>query len=275
MKNKFNLLLLSLVLCLSMAMFVSAGLTTPQPNDFIRDSAYNVTVNTSCACNWTNYSLIVTDLTGLSQNFTKVYANVSNSTQTQSNFSFYFNASGLQDGNDYNFTVILWNFTSSEQYSNRSVIIDFTRPDTPLALTSGQIKNKTFVLQGNVNASRTLSCTVAWLGPFPTSTSPSITRESGTNATCKMDISNANKGSYGYIITASDGTNQSVSAATYFTVDVSGGSAVTSGGVPLQIARQQQVVNESKANIFLLLGGAVALIVIMITLVIIYLNRKK
>lgn len=216
-KNRFiGLLLLSFLMCIGMAMAV---LNAPTTGSTVTGDPFTIRFNTSGTnVSYVNYTLVVGS--PLSGNTSVVYANVTNTTYSQGNVTFFWNSSGVRDANDYSVTVTAFNASGFEAFTNTGVIVDFTTPATPSSLTSGAQTSSSVTLTATLGDATTTSCSVSFQGQIPVSSAPTCTYATSTATVTMTDV---NEGAYGYIITASDETQSSASATTYFTVDLGKG----------------------------------------------------
>ena len=277
---------LFLALLFSFAM-VYADLTVPGLTNGGRISnvSFPIIVNTSGAgggngaefCNMTIVSLgsltntTNTNMSGMHplKGTTGAFANLTNETPRQNNFTFVINTFAIQDANDYNITVLCTNVTGSV-YVNRSqstsVIVDNTNPSAPTSLLSGRVTNRTISLSSTVVNANTTTCSVLFLGSIPVSLPPAAVY-SGTS--CSLALSGVNEGSYQYQILASDGNNQTASAVTSFSVNLGGGTLITSSGMPLPLAQAlAATAPQTNQRAVVFLGAVVALSVILLILII-------
>ena len=278
---------LLLTILLSVAM-VYADMEVKSLSNGMRISniTFPITVNTSGAgggngaefCNMTIISLgsltntTNTNMSGMHPlaGTTGAFANLTNVTPRQNNFSFAINTFAIQDANDYNITVLCTNVTGSV-YVNRSqstsVIVDNTVPQAPTGLLSGGVTNRTMALASNVVNANTTTCSVSWLSSIPVSSLPAAVY-SGTS--CSLELSGVNEGSYQYQILASDGNNQTASAVTSFNVNLGGGTLVTAQGIPLPLAQAAGLTTpQTNQRSIVFLGGVAALAMVLLILIII------
>ena len=184
-------------------------------------------------------------------------ANLSNETNpTGVNWTLPTDATSfvLEDNNDYVIRAIVWNGTVNTQVNavvNKtpctnvtSITIDRTSPTIPTAIApTGTLTNSTTqTISATVNAANTTGCTLTFVGNNPGGTRYAMTHSGNT---CTQAFTNLPQAVFIYTITASDGTNTSLTAEQQFRIDVRTTTAkkayiISGGQLPVQSSATAQ-----------------------------------
>lgn len=232
----FSLIAFTFLFAFSLAL-VSGAVVSPATSATVSGTivlnATNASLPDMVNCTWTAGSSLSANTSASLGTFTNESANPLNINGT-------FDTTTLEDANDYTFTAVCTNSTSSQTTSTSTgVIIDNTVPQTPSSLTpasnpsSPQTTSTTQTFSSTVTGANTTSCTYTIARGGASSGNDYITGTgTHTGNTCsftKAFTSSTDNGDWKWSIVASDGTNSSASSTTNdFNVQLT----ASNGGLP-------------------------------------------
>jgi len=290
----FSKILLSLILLLISINFVSAISVSnftfaiphlaPGYNSLTRSGVFNVSiVDGSAVCGCENYTRAQVYIQGFSTTNTTIALlndSLGSNTNQSRNFTLTINTSLLEDGSDYILTVNLWNGTNYFNATNQTITID---NGVPVAATSLIPTDVSVDTDGTINFTATVTdanTTTCYLNfTFVNPGSPSYAATYSTTS-CSFQIASIPEQSYRWFITASDGTNATVSSTQTVSVSIKTGTGSTLS--PEQVAelnRQQAlrtgVISLTKDKKGRMNGTTITIIIIIIILGFILFNRRR
>lgn len=235
-KNKVLLSLIFGIFLISMFSFISsADLTTGDVTlcnrEKICDSYWNgnVTVNISIPSsfrdqNWSSVNVYVYS-TGSTAN-TSVYlindSSVKGFTQNYSdNISVVINSAPIQDGNDYTVIFNLWNSTKHLNITQTGYIVDNGEPTAPTSLLPLSDTDGTVNFSATTTDSTTTGCYMNFTNYNPGKNSYNATYQT---TSCSLQLTSVPDLSYLWFVTASDGSNATISSVQTTNVDIKTGS---------------------------------------------------
>jgi len=194
------------------------------------DSILNVTFATvGNNINTVNCSISFTS--SLSGNTSGIIINISNTT-TLSASTTLAAAIVIEDATDYSFTPTCQDGATGENVGSAvsSVTIDRTVPTLPTSVQPGTTEQDTdtLAISATVTGTDTTACTLTFETAIPAGGTRTVAM-THTGNTCTSTFTGVADASYGYSVTASDGTNTtSATTKVYTTIQASG---TGSGGV--------------------------------------------
>ena len=186
--------------------------------------------------------------------------NITNTTATNfdlgyANFTFG-NSIILEDSNDYSCTAISTGSADGTAdvdavaSSALTMTVDRTAPSIPTSASpTGTLTSRTQTISATVNGANTTSCTLRFIGKTPGFTTYTMTHSAST---CEQAFTNIPETTYIYTISASDGTNTSITGENTMTIDIRTSTArkayIASGG-QLPTQAQQRAGGQQAANV--------------------------
>ena len=243
---------------------VNISVRAPAENNFTRATAYIQGLGSTA--NTTLFNI----------NITEGIANVTSSNSGVTyNISISINASfGLEDGNDYNLTIVLLNVSDRFNVSRLVTIDHGIPPAATLLLPTSDFDNDDLAtnFSATVTSANTTSCAINF-----TSTNPGRASYNGvySGTSCSVRITNIPDNDYVWVVTTSDGTNTTRSVA--ITTPV-----FTSRSTTLPKVQVKQIITE-KSRLSILNKGVfgvpfsflIALIILIIVLFAMGLTGKR
>jgi hypothetical protein len=260
MKATKILVLLAMMIVCAGAVMAAAAFDTPGASATISGATYVVNV-TSAMDNLENCTVSASStLTGDSLAGT-VFTNES----ADADFvNATIDTTALEDATDWAFTAECYNTTGDNENASRTgVTVDNTAPTTPTSLSPTTGTDKTAnSFSATVTGAQTTACTLTYWSTIQPSTTAAMTH-SGNTCTHSLTLPNAD---WQYTVTASDGTNTSLSATTNLKIS-SEGSGGGGGGTRAVTAEKASVVDalqsgeplskNNKTKIFVVIGAVV------------------
>src|SRR3990167_9157403 len=227
-KRNYIIGLFSLLIIMSLVSMAQAVtlLTFPANDGRASNDTYFVYMETTgamseCALNVNDAGRTGFGLTNTTNK--QIGLNLSNTSATQVNWTFTVNTNSIEDGHNYNFSVVCTNSTVSgnpinltETSSSSNIFVDNTNPTIATALTTS-VTSSNPTLTATATDSNTRQCRIDWSDRSPISgVDPVYALASGT---CTFSLTNAVDGNFGYKVITSDGTNETTSSEVFLKID--------------------------------------------------------